>query len=246
MKDFIEPFLYPHNLFLWGLLLAALRYRKTGLWLLLLWFYAFGNGYLANQVRHWYYQTVSSTEVPADYRGDFVVLGCGGTATTLPDCARSRLDQVAAVLSGPQAAATVHMTTLYCQPYLDYLRAKVAAQVQLNCFHGGDTTYHEFYSLNQRLDKTKPLVFISSDYHAYRIKKLAAQYQFAATVVAAPSSTFRQVNCGLGCFMTVNLSNYDLFAKLTAEMSSYFVYWLSQDWISWESTPTPIGQLSAG
>ncbi len=150
------------------------------------------------------------------------------------------------MLSAQQTAATVHMTTLYCQPYLAYLRAKVALDVTLNCFHGGDTTYHEFYSLNQRLDKTKPLVFISSDYHAYRIKKLAAQYQFSATVVAAPSSTFRQVNCGLACFMTVNLSNYDLFAKLTAEMSSYFVYWLSQDWISWQSAPPPKAQFSAG
>ena len=52
VKDLIEPFLYPHNLFLWGLLLAVLRYRKTGLLLLFVWFYAFGNGYAANQVRH--------------------------------------------------------------------------------------------------------------------------------------------------------------------------------------------------
>jgi hypothetical protein len=234
VKDFIEPFLYPHNLFFWGLVFAAIHYRKVGLWLLVLWFYIFGNGYVANQVRSWYYQQVSSASVAADFRGDFVVLGCGGTESTLPDCAKNRLDQVAAVLSAPHTAVTVHMTTRYCQPYVDYLRQKVATDIQLNCFHGGDTTYHEFYSLNQKLNKQIPLVFISSDYHAYRIHKLAAQYQFEATVVAAPSSTFRQVNCGLGCFMTVNLSNFDLFAKLTAEMSSYFVYWLTQDWVSWE------------
>ncbi len=233
MKDLIEPFLYPHNLFLWGLVIATLYYRKKGLLLLLLWFYAFGNGYLGNQVRHWYYSNISSSEVAADFAGNYVVLGCGGTASSLPECAKSRLDQLADALPDNNAPVTVHITTLYCQPYLDYLRKQVATSVNLDCFHGGATTYHEFYQLNNRLDKQIPLVFVSSDYHAFRVKQLANQYQFKATVLSAPSSTFKPVNCGTTCYLTVNLSNFDLFAKLTAEMSSYYVYALTKGWVSW-------------
>lgn len=243
MKDLIEPFLYPHNLFLWGLLFAAVRYRKKGLWLLLLWFYAFGNGYVGNQVRHWYYNNISATEVAADFQGNYVVLGCGGTENTLPDCAKSRLDQLAEVLSDRPVAATVHITTLYCQPYLDYLQKQLKHNVELDCFHGGATTYHEFYQLNNRLDKSKALLFVSSDYHAFRVKRLAQQYHFQATVLSAQSSTFKPVNCGTSCYLTVNLSNFDLFAKLTAEMSSYYVYAITKGWVSWykETAAQPTG-----
>lgn len=233
MKDLIEPFLYPHNLFLWGLLLAVLRYRKTGLWLLLLWFYTFGNGYAANQVRSWYNSAISTESVAADFQGNYVVLGCGGTATTLPDCAQARLDQLSRLIAERRDQPRVHITTLFCQPYLDYVRPKIPADVELDCFYGGATTYHEFYQLSDRLDRQYPLVFVSSDYHAFRVKKLAEQYRFDAKVFASPSSTFRPVNCGAVCFLTVNLSNYDLFAKLTAEMTSFYVYDLTRGWLDW-------------
>lgn len=233
MKDLIEPFLYPHNLFLWGLVFAAVRYRKKGLWLLLLWFYAFGNGYLGNQVRDWYYNNISATEVAPDFQGHYVLLGCGGSESNLPDCAKSRLDQLAEVLAERPASTTVHITTLYCQPYLDYLQKQLKQQVELDCFHGGATTYHEFYQLNNRLDKSIPYIFVSSDYHAFRVKRLAEQYQLNATVLSAPSSTFKPVNCGAACYLTVNLSNFDLFAKLTAEISSYYVYAITKGWVSW-------------
>lgn len=233
MKDLIEPFLYPHNLFLWGLLFAVLRYRKTGLLLLFVWFYAFGNGYVANQVRHWYNSVISVDTVAADFNGNYVVLGCGGSATAIPDCARSRLDQLSSLITNRSDQPTVHITTLFCQPYLDYLRPKIPADVQLDCFYGGATTYHEFYQLADRLDRRHPLVFVSSDYHAFRVKQLADQYLFNAKVFASPSSTFRPVNCGAVCFLTVNLSNYDLFAKLTAEMSSFYVYDLTKGWTDW-------------
>ena len=88
MKDFIEPFLYPHNLFLWAFLFAVIRYRKLGLLMLLVWFYAFGNTYLANQVRHWYGTVISTDEISRDFKGNYVVLGCGGDAETLPECAK--------------------------------------------------------------------------------------------------------------------------------------------------------------
>lgn len=235
MKDFIEPFLYPHNLFLWGFLAAACWYRKTGLWCLLAWFYLFGNGYIANQVRGWYYQGIQSSVAVTATAGDFVVLGCGGSMAQVPDCAKSRLDQVASVVKHQSLPVTVHVTTRYCQPYEDYLRAAVASHVTIHCFDGGATTYHEFVQLSQRLDNSIPLTFVSSDYHAFRVKKLAEIHSFHATVVAAPSSTFRRVNCGLNCFLTVNLSNYDFFAKLTAEMLSYAVFVVSRPWVSWQA-----------
>lgn len=237
MKDFIEPFLYPHNLFLIGLVIAAIRYKKWGLWLLVAWFYAFGNGWVANQVRAWYSSEISQVQVPTDFHGDFVVLGCGGDAVSLPDCAKSRLDQVANAASARLDPLTIHMTTLYCQPYLTYLRSKVPAHVQLNCMYGGETTYHEFYNLDQRLDHAKSYVFVTSDYHAFRVHQLAKAYGFEATTVAALSSTFRPVNCRASCFLTVNLSNFDLFAKLTAEFSSYATYQATARWTNWYKTP---------
>ena len=52
MKDILEPFMFPHNLMLYGLLLACIVYRKKGLWLLLAFYYLAGNSFVANQVRH--------------------------------------------------------------------------------------------------------------------------------------------------------------------------------------------------
>lgn len=237
MKDFIEPFLYPHNLFLVALVVTAIRYKRWSLWLLVCWFYLFGNGWVANQVRFWYSSEISQSQVPINFNGDFVVLGCGGDATSIPDCAKSRLDQVANAVGTRLDPLTIHMTTRYCQPYLDYLRRKVREDVKLDCFHGGETTYHEFFNLNQRLDKSKALVFVTSDYHAYRVHKLASLYGFQATTVAALSSTFRPVNCRASCYLTVNLSNFDLFAKLTAEFSSYVTYSLTARWTDWYKVP---------
>lgn len=240
LKDFIEPFLYPHNLFLIGLVVAALRYKKLGLWLLVVWFYSFGNGWIANQVRDWYGSEISQADVPSQFKGDFVVLGCGGDDVSLPECAKNRLEQVANAAGARLDPVTIHMTTLYCGPYLNYLKDKVPAHVTLDCFHGGETTYHEFYNLNNRLDHAKSFVFVTSDYHAFRVHKLAQSYGFESVVVAAPTSTFRAVNCRASCFMTVNLSNFDLFAKLTAEMTSYSVYSATARWTNWyKDTPMP-------
>lgn len=237
LKDFIEPFLYPHNLFLFGLVIAALRYKKIGLWFLVIWFYAFGNGWVANQVRDWYGSEISQAEVPTNFNGDFVVLGCGGDETSIPDCAKSRLDQVANAVGARLDPVTIHMTTLYCTPYLNYLKAKVPPQTRFDCFHGGETTYHEFFNLDQSLDHAKSFVFVTSDYHAFRVHKLAQSYGLNGVVVAAPSSTFRPVNCRASCYLTVNLSNFDLFAKLTAEMSSYLVYSSTARWTRWYKEP---------
>ena len=38
MKEFFEPFFYPQNIVLLGLLLASIRYRKKGLWFLLVFY----------------------------------------------------------------------------------------------------------------------------------------------------------------------------------------------------------------
>lgn len=234
MKDLIEPFLYPHNLFFLGLVVAALRYRKTGLWLLLLWFYVFGNGWVANQVRHWYNSEVASTQFSADFSGNFMLPGCGGDANTLPDCAKARLTQLAELVNQTShQAPLIHITTLHCAPYLAYLQPLLTREVRLDCFHGGATTYHEFYTLNSRLDHNIPLWFVTSDYHAYRVRQLARQYGFSASVYAAPSSTFKPVNCAAVCFLTVNLSNFDLFAKLSAEISSFYVYSLTRRFTGW-------------
>lgn len=234
MKDLLEPFLYPHNLFFWGLVLAACHYRKKGLWLLLGWFYLFGNGWVANQVRYWYNSDIATTRFEQSFGGSFVMLGCGGDEQQLPDCAKARLQELATLVNqSSHQQPLVHITTLYCQPYLAYLQPLLQREVRLDCFHGGATTYHEFYTLASRLDPKIPLWFVTSDYHAYRVKQLAAQYGFQAQVYAAPSSTFRPVNCGPTCYLTVNLSNFDLFAKLTAEISSYYVYRLTKPFSDW-------------
>jgi len=234
VKDLIEPFLYPHNLFFWGLVFAAVRYRKWGLWLLLAWFYAFGNGWVANQVRYWYNAEIASTAFPADFTGNFMLPGCGGDARQIPDCAKARLTQLAELVNQTSHdAPLIHITTLFCQPYLDYLQPLLKRETRLDCFHGGATTYHEFYTLNSRLDHKIPLWFVTSDYHAYRVHQLALQYGFNAKVYAAPSSTFRPVNCGTTCFLTVNLSNFDLFAKLSAEIASFYVYQLTHRFTDW-------------
>lgn len=238
MKDFIEPFLYPHNLFLWAFLFAAIRYRKIGLFVLLIWFYLFGNTFVANVVRDWYGTAISTSQIDRTFNGNYVLLGCGGSIDALPDCAKSRLEQLVAVSFGREDNFTVYVTTLFCQPYVDYLKSRIQSNARIDCFHGGATTYHEMYNLADRLDRAVPLVFVSSDYHAFRVKKLAEQYQLPALVYAAPSSTFRQVNCGSGCFLTVNLSNYDLFAKLTAEMVSFYTYDLTRDLSDWYKKPS--------
>ncbi|GGW59448.1 hypothetical protein [Alishewanella tabrizica] len=238
MKDLLEPFLYPHNLLFYGLLLACICYKKKGLWFLLLFYYLVGNTFLANQVRHWYSQNTQklseqpmsilampqegaiSTDMPALY----VVLGCGGSAAQLPACASARLNVLVSELSKhPNAPAAVLITTRYCQPYLDYLRQR-SEQTVIDCFDAGDNTYQEFASLAQRLDKTRYYRFITSDFHSWRVSKLLAQHHFTATVGAVSTQTFRPVNCTLNCLFTINLTNLDFYSKLTAEFMSYAVY----------------------
>lgn len=231
MKDLLEPALYPHNLMLYGLLLACICYRKKGLWLLLVFYYLVGNTFIANQVRHWY---ASSTTSPAQLQRQvadpdpnvYVVLGCGGSAQQLPACAAARLQQLYTELArrdSTDKAVAVVITTRYCQPYIDYLKQRTK-QVVIDCFDAGDNTYQEFASLATRLDKRERLRFITSDFHSWRVSKLVAEHGFMATVGAASSQTFRQVNCGLNCLFTVNLTNLDFYSKLVAEFSSYAVY----------------------
>lgn len=234
MKDFLEPFLYPQNIFLWLFFFACLYYRRKGLWLLLIWFYLSGNTLLANQVRDWYNTQISTAELPANFSGDYVLLGCGGNEHSLPDCASNRINQLALMINAQQRPVNVYMTTLHCGPYEALLKQKTE-YAAIQCFDGGPTTYHEFASLEQKLDKTKNYLFISSDYHALRVKKLSQMHQLNAQVYAASSATFRQVNCGWNCLLTVNLSNYDLFSKLAAETASLQVYWLTKDWTDWYS-----------
>lgn len=231
MKDVLEPFLYPHNLVLYGLLLACLCYRKKGLWILLTFYYLCGNTLVANQVRNWYASTtIQAVPKPllaanADPRL-YVVLGCGGSAQQLPACAAARLQQLHAELTAGDSmdkAAAVVITTRYCQPYIDYLQQRTK-QVAIDCYDAGDNTYQEFASLAKRLDKTQNIRFITSDYHSWRVSKLLAEHEFIATVGAASTQTFRQVNCGLNCLFTVNLTNLDFYSKLVAEFSSYAVY----------------------
>lgn len=240
MKDLLEPFLYPHNLLLYGLLLACFCYRKKGLWILLAFYYVCGNTWLANQVRHWY--TSSTTQAVAEKRLNanslaatpqlYVVLGCGGSAQQLPACAAARLQQLHTELSQSEhTASAVVITTRYCQPYIDYLKQRTT-QLVIDCYDAGDNTYQEFASLAQRLDKTQHTRFITSDFHSWRVSKLVAQYGFMATVGAASTQTFRQVNCGLNCPFTVNLTNLDFYSKLVAEFSSYAVYRLGGERIT--------------
>lgn len=254
MKDLLEPFLYPHNLLLYGLLVACIGYKKKGLWLLLLFYYVVGNTFIANQVRQWYshsttqpsvnqhsasQNSLEQNEIPNQIDQQitpslYVVLGCGGSAQQLPACAAARLQQLRTELlqrAQDSAPAAVLITTRYCQPYVDYLQQRVN-QLAVDCYEAGDNTYQEFASLAKRLDKTQSLRFITSDFHSWRVSRLVAEYQFTASVGAASTQTFRAVNCGLNCMFTINLTNLDFYSKLVAEFSSYAVYRLGGERIT--------------
>jgi hypothetical protein len=225
MKDILEPFIYPQNLFLFGLLLACCYYRKRGLWLLLLLYYLAGNSYLANHVRQWYSSHISVPSVRAD--STVVMLGCGGSATALPACAKARINELVRLLP---AHTSVIITTEYCPPYVNYLLAQ-KQQLAVDCFNGGDNTYQEFNSLTLR--GIKPDYFLTSDFHAWRVKQLVQLHGFSSTVLASSSQTFRRVNCSLNCFFTVNLTNFDFYSKLSAEFVSYGVFTLTRQWTDW-------------
>lgn len=242
MKDLLEPFLYPHNLLLYGLLVACIGYKKKGLWLLLLFYYVVGNTFIANQVRQWYLHSstqssasqLSVNQHNATTPSLYVVLGCGGSAQQLPACAAARLQQLSTELvqrAQDSVPAAVLITTRYCQPYLDYLQQRVN-QLVVDCYDAGDNTYQEFASLAKRLDNTQALRFITSDFHSWRVSRLVAEYQFTASVGAASTQTFRAVNCGLNCMFTINLTNLDFYSKLMAEFSSYAVYRLGGERIT--------------
>ncbi len=234
MKDLLEPFLYPHNLLLYGLLVACICYKKKGLWLLFVFYYVMGNTYIANHVRHWYSNTLNlaatvdisgAGKTPAESTL-YIVLGCGGSATQLPACASARLQRLSVELADvttKQSPAAVLITTRYCQPYLDALAARQLAFV-VDCYDAGENTYQEFASLAKRLQKSQPLRFITSDFHGWRVRKLIADYQLNASVGVAQTQTFRAVNCSLNCLFTINLTNLDFYSKLIAEFSSYAIY----------------------
>lgn len=234
MKDLLEPFLYPHNLMLYGLLFACISYKKKGLWLLFIFYFVMGNTYIANQVRHWYSNTLNSAatvdiagagKTPVDSML-YIVLGCGGSATQLPACATARLQRLSVELADAttkQRPAAVLITTRYCQPYLDALAARQFDFV-VDCYDAGENTYQEFASLAKRLDKSQPLKIITSDFHGWRVRKLITEYQFNARVGVAQTQTFRAVNCNLNCMFTINLTNLDFYSKLIAEFTSYAIY----------------------
>ena len=229
MKDLLEPFLYPQNLFLLGLLLACVYYRKRGLWLLFVVYYLAGNTYLANHVRQWYSNHTQVQTVRAD--STVVLLGCGGSASELPACAKARINELVKLM--PYAGSVI-ITTEYCPPYVNYLLEQ-KQQLVLDCFDGGDNTYQEFNSLTARGIKADYV--LTSDFHAWRVKQLVQQHGFASVVLASSSQTFRRVNCGLNCFFTVNLTNFDFYSKLSAEFVSYAVYSLSWQWVDWYQEP---------
>ena len=229
MKDLLEPFIYPQNLFLFGLLLACCYYRKRGLWLLLLLYYLAGNTYLANHLRQWYASHTSVQAVRAD--STVVMLGCGGSATTLPACAKARINELVALL--PRHASVI-ITTEYCQSYVNYLLAQ-RQQLAIDCFNGGDNTYQEFNSLTAR--GIKPDYIVTSDFHAWRVRQLVQRHGLSASVLASTSQTFRPVNCSLNCFFTVNLTNFDFYSKLSAEFASYAVFTLTEAWVDWYQEP---------
>ncbi|MDP4536752.1 YdcF family protein [Alkalimonas collagenimarina] len=237
MTDFIQLALYPQNLFLYGLLLAAIAYRKKGLWLLFLWFYLLGNSFLANQVRSWQQQQIQpATTLNQDRSrepGTLVVMGCGGSPSSLPACARNRLDHVVTLLADKPQPSGIVITTRHCTPYTDYLLQQGISGV-IDCFDGGDNTYQEFYQLAERFTQVQPLLFVSSDYHGWRIQRLIEQHQLNGEFLAASTATFRPLNCPWHCWLTVNLSNYDFYAKLTTEWFSYASYRLSKRWLDWQ------------
>lgn len=225
MKDVLEPFMFVHNLVLFGLVLACLNYRKTGLWVLLAFYYLAGNSLVANQVRQWYASHTNSYSIEAN--SQVVVLGCGGSETAIPACAKSRLEQLVQLMP---VSGNVILTTQYCNPYVDYLLG-VSNNLAVDCFYGGDNTYKEFASLKAR--QVKPDYIITSDFHAWRVKQLTQHHGFSSKVIATSSQTFRQVNCGLNCLLTVNLTNFDFYSKLTAEYASYAVFVVTRNWTDW-------------
>lgn len=226
MKDFLEPFLYPHNIMLYGMLLACVCYKKKGLWVLFIFYYAVGNTFLANQVRQWYVNgagTETGQNVAPTVPSAYIVLGCGGSATQLPACATARLQQLITEIRALDAPTTIVITTRYCQPYVSYLTQRVN-QLAVDCYHGGDNTYQEVASLAKRLDKTASYRVVTSDFHSWRVRQLLVHHQINGDVLVASTQTFRRVNCGLNCLFTVNLTNFDFYSKLIAELSSYAVY----------------------
>ncbi|KKO45259.1 hypothetical protein WG68_11045 [Arsukibacterium ikkense] len=231
MKDLLEPFLYPQNIFLYGLLVACIFYRKKGLWLLLLGFYLAGNSYFANMVRSYYATQISGSSLPLR-DSTYVVLGCGGSADTLPACARARLDRLGQSLGGQ--VAPVLITTRYCQPYQDYLLGQQPQGLVIDCFDGGNNTYQEFSRLRQRLNQQQRLQFVTSDFHGWRVSKLISYHQLNAGLSTVSSQTFRPLNCSWNCMFTVNLSNYDLYSKLSAEYASYLVWRVSVTFGVWQ------------
>tara|TARA_R110002126_G_scaffold262148_2_gene405017 strand:- start:2365 stop:3063 length:699 start_codon:yes stop_codon:yes gene_type:complete len=231
MKDLLEPFLYPQNIFLYALLIACVFYRKKGLWLLLLGFYLAGNSYFANMVRSHYASQIGGSSL-AQTNSTFVVLGCGGSTKTLPACAKARLDRLGQSLAGQPAAVVI--TTRYCQPYQQYLLSQQPQPLAIECFDGGSNTYQEFSSLSQRLSQQQRLQFITSDFHGWRVSKLIAYHQLNAGLSTVSSQTFRPLNCRLNCMFTVNLSNYDLYSKLIAEYASYLVWRVSAATDVWQ------------
>ena len=221
MKDLLEPLLYPQNIFLYGLLIACIFYRKKGLWFLLLGFYLVGNTYFANLVRSHYAGQIGGTSL-AQSNSTYVVLGCGGSAEALPACARARLDRLGQSLAGQTAAVII--TTRHCQPYQDYLLGQQPQPLVIDCVDAGDNTYQEFSHLSKRLSKQQPLQFVTSDFHGWRVTKLIRYHQLNAGLSTVSSQTFRPLNCNLNCMFIVNLSNYDLYSKLIAEYASYAVW----------------------
>ncbi|CAM3885494.1 YdcF family protein [Rheinheimera salexigens] len=234
MKDILEPLLYPQNLFLFALLVCCVYYRKKGLWCLFGFYYLVGNNFVANQVRSWYPDFKPQTVATSASSVNAVVLGCGGSATALPACAKARLQRVVQLL--PKQAGSVVITTRYCKPYVDYLMQK-NVNIAINCFNGGDNTYQEFASLAQRYGINADYI-VTSQFHGWRVRQLIDYHQLPSQVVTTSSQTFRPVNCGYNCFFTVNLSNFDLYSKLIAEFSSYSVFVLTRGWTSWYQAPT--------
>lgn len=232
MKDILEPLMFPHNLMLYGLLLAGICYRKKGLWLLLVFYYLAGNSFIANQVRGWYSNSYHVSH-SVSKNSSVLVLGCGGSDRALPACAKARLQHLAQLMPG---GGSVIITTRHCQPYIEYL-LDILGNFAISCFAGGDNTYQEFNSIAATL-QAKPDYIVTSDFHAWRVQQLVRYHGFNSTVLATSSQTFRRVNCSYNCFITVNLTNFDFYSKLMAEFASYSVFAATRRWSSWHTTPS--------
>lgn len=235
MKDILEPLMFPHNLVLWGLLVACVCYRKKGLWLLLVFYYLAGNSFFANQVRTWYSSSYHSSH-SINANSSVLVLGCGGSDSSLPACAKARLQQLSQLMPG---GGSIIITTRYCQPYIDYL-LNMPGNFAINCFTGGDNTYQEFNSIAAVL-QARPDYIVTSDFHAWRVQQLVRYHGFSSIVLATSSQTFRRVNCGYNCFITVNLTNFDFYSKLMAEFASYAVFTITRRWSNWHALPSTGG-----